>query len=184
MVDGQGFELGLALSLWPEVYERRPVRVGSSESETSLRKPLPQGAWSMPLSVPKSATFHNLMCPIDTSCQVEGPHTPAGQLRPCLEEINGHSSWSPCGHFGRPAWGSSSLQRCTGVHQRSWQSPYGASCPGLAEYDKGKAWNQSLLSTSILVSDSFYLRSHHQNGPPPKACSLCDSWEHLLRRML
>lgn len=120
MVDGQGFELGLgsfllARSLW----KRRPVRVGSSESwdilvKTSLPKELGPCPWvsqSLQLSITSCAPL------TISSCQVEGPHTPAGQLRPCLDEINGHSSWSPCGHFADQPGAHHLCRDGHGVHQ-------------------------------------------------------------------
>lgn len=120
MVVGQGFELGfgsflLTRSLW----KRRPVRVGSSESwnilvKTSLPKEVGPCPW-----VSQSLQLSMVSCgPLTiSSCQMERSHTPAGQLRPCLDEINGDGSWSPCCYFADQPGAHNLSRGGHGVHQ-------------------------------------------------------------------
>ena len=48
---------------------------------------------------------------------MERSHTLAGQLRPRLDEINGHSSWSPRGHFADQPGAHHLSRDGHGVHQ-------------------------------------------------------------------
>lgn len=190
MFVSQGFELGLgsfllARSLW----KRRPMRVGSSESwdilvKTSLPKELGPRPWvsqSLQLSIASCGPL------TISSCQVEGPNTPAGQLRPRLDEINDTASGLHVAIL-QTSLGliTSAEMDIEFIRVELTVTPW-CQLPrvGLMQSnDKGKAWNQSLLSTSMLISDSFWPRVPSPNGPSPKACSLCDLWKHLVRRML